>query len=201
MKFYGHANFQNVNQIQQASLQIETAFPASPSIGRIAFINKVVYICADIIDNIPLWIPLTNEISTFIHIQDVAANTWTINHTLNTPFVMVQVFDGNNQMFIPNQITINGSSQVIVSNGSPAAGRAIVVSGSLDGSTRPTYALEYTQTSPAAVWTIIHNLGYNPIVRVFIGSSEVQPASIVHTNTNTVVITFLDVQVGYVKLI
>lgn len=191
----------NQNYIQQAAMESELAFPANPVIGRIAFINKAVWICADIQDGLPIWVPLTNTISLAVHVQDVAATTWTFNHDLNTTFVIAMVYDGNNQMVIPDEITIVNAGTVTASFGVPAAGKMVLVSGNLDGIKPPTYALEYTQTSPATVWTINHNLGYAPIVRVFISNLEVQPYSIEHTSLNTVVITFTTAQMGVAKLI
>jgi len=200
MKFYGHVNLLQ-NEIQAATLQTENEFPVSPTVGRVAFVNQVVYICADIQEGIPVWVPLTNEIGTYVHVQDVAASTWTITHPLNTSFVLCQTFDGNNAMFIPNEINIINATTVEVICGVAAAGRAVLVAGSLDGARKPLYALEYTQASPQSNWVINHNLGYAPIVRIFIGQAEVQPASIVHNSMNQVTISFLTPQIGVAKLI
>lgn len=200
MKHYGNIDLQQ-NYLMQAAMETEVNFPSNPVIGRIAFINKVVWICADIQDSIPIWIPLTNTISLAVHVQDVASTTWTFNHGLNTTFVIPMVYDGNNQMVIPDEITIQSSNTVVATFGRSMAGRLVLVSGNLEGIQPPTYALEYTQTTPSTTWTIVHNLGYSPIVRVFIGNAEVQPNSIEHTNANTVTIGFVTPQMGIAKLI
>lgn len=199
MKFYGNVQL-NQNQIQQAALETEYDWPVDPVVGQIVFINKVVYICVQIID-VPIWVPMTREIEMYVHIQDVAASTWTINHDLNTAYVIVQVFDGNNQMVLPEDITIVDANEVSVSFGVNAAGRAIVLSGSLEGNQKPTYAVEFVQSTPATSWVINHNLGYAPLVRVFSGPYEIQPSSILHNTTNTVTISFSTAQSGVAKLI
>jgi hypothetical protein len=200
MKVFGNINMQQ-NLIQQAVLETEAEWPVSPVVGQIVFKNRVVYICAEINDNIPVWIPLTNEIGMHKYVQPVASSTWVINHNLNTPFVMVQVFDGNNQMVIPDEIIIDSSSQVTVSLGVAIIGSAVILTGSLDGQQKPTFSYEFNQTSPLSTWVVTHNLGYQPIVRVFSGAYEIQPASIFHNSANQVTISFLSPQIGTVRLI
>ena len=201
MDFYGNIDLLNKGYLQQASLDTEGDFPSAPQTGRIAFVGGVVYVCASIQDSIPIWVPLTNEIGCYVWTQDTAAQTWNITHPLNSTFVLVQTFDGTCRMFIPSNIQINSPTSITVTCGTAQAGRATIVTGSLDGSVPPVYTLEYTQTTPASTWTITHNLGYLPIVRVFIGTAEVQPAAINFPDNNTVVVSFLDAQMGTVKLI
>jgi len=200
MKFYGNIAL-NQNQIQQASLESEYQWPADPVVGQILFMNKVVYICVQITGGLPVWVPLTREVEMYVHIQDVAGATWTVNHDLNTAFVVVQVFDGNDQVVIPQDITVVNASQVTIGFGVAAAGRAVILTGSLEGNQKPTYAVEYNQTTPSASWVISHNLGYQPIVRVFSGSYEIQPSSIFHNSSNQLTIAFTSAQTGVAKLI
>lgn len=200
MKFYGHADLQK-NQLQNASLQTLSQFPVSPVVGQIAFVNSIVYIC---VQNTPLpaiWVPLTREITSYVHTQEVAATTWTITHNLATTGVNVQVYDATNRVVIPDEIETTGPNTVTITFGQGLAGRAVVLTGHIDGNVRPTYAYTFYQTSASTTWTINHNLGYNPITRVFIGTDEVQPESISHPSTNQTIITFQSAQTGYAKLI
>jgi hypothetical protein len=200
MRFYGDIAL-NQNEIQQAVMQTEYDWPAAPKVGQLIFKNRVVYICIQISGGLPIWVPLTRELEMYVHVQDVASSQWVITHTLNTAFVLVQTFDGNNQMVVPNHVTIDSASQITVDYGAPAAGRAVILSGSLDGSQKPTYAVEWNQTDPSTTWTITHNLGYAPIVRIFSGSYEIQPSSINHINTNQVAVSFSTAQTGIAKLV
>lgn len=201
MDFYGNIDLLNKGYLQQASLDTEGDFPANPQVGRIAFVNQVVYACVQISNGIPIWVPLTNEVGTYVFNQSTAATTWNITHPLNTTFVLVQTFDGNNKMFIPSNVQINSPTSITISCGQPQAGTATIVAGSLSGNQAPIYSYTYQQTTPQSTWTIVHNLGYIPIVRVFIGTEEVQPASVSFPNNNTVVIAFATAQMGTVKLI
>ena len=200
MKFFGHADLQK-NQIQQAALQTTTFFPTSPVVGQIGFVNSIVYICTSIANDLPVWVPLTREITAYTHTQSSASATWTVNHGLNTTSASVQVFDSSNRVIIPNEIEIISASTVSISLGTAITGRAVAVTGHFDGSTQPAYSYTHYQSEASTSWVIVHGLGYNPIVRVIIGDQEVQPASITFNNANQLTITFSTAQAGYSQLI
>lgn len=199
MKFYGHADLRQ-NEVQNAALTTLTTFPATPVVGQLAFVNSVVYICVTA-GALPVWVPLTREITAYTHTQSIAATTWNIAHDLNTTSVNVQVYDNTSKVMIPADIQTLGSGDVQITFNNAQAGRAVLVSGHFDGQTKPTYAYTHYQNSSNTSWTIQHNLGYNPIVRVFVGNQEVQPTTITFTNSDQVVITFATAQVGYAQLI
>lgn len=199
MKFYGHANLQQ-NEIQNAALSTLSTFPAAPVVGQLAFVNCVVYICVGSGD-LPVWVPMTNEITAYTHSQPTVAQVWTVNHNLNTTSVNIQVYDNLNVTIIPNEVLTNDMNTATISFNTAVAGRAVVVTGQFDGNMKPTYAYTHYQNTASTTWTITHNLGYNPIVRVFIGNQEVQPSSIIHTSTSVVTITFSTAQAGYARLI
>lgn len=200
MKAQGHLDL-NQNQLQRAALQVENNFPDTPVVGRIVFKDKIVYICVDIGNNIPVWVPLTQEISTYVHNQSTVAAQWTITHGINANTPSVQVYDTNSKMVIPSEVRIADNNTVVIDFGTATAGRAVIQQGNEDGGAKPNYAFEYTQTNPSTTWVIQHNLGYNPIIRVFIGNQEVQPASITHDSVNQATITFTTVQVGTARCI
>ena len=200
MKFYGHANL-NQNELQNAVLSTLTSFPENPVVGQLAFMSRIVYICVQITPAPAIWVPLTREITAYTHVQDVADVEWTVTHNLNTGSVNFQVFDGSNKVLIPNSIEVTSPNTATVLMNTAMAGRVVCVTGHFDGNVKPTYAYTHYQSSGSVEWVIVHNLGYNPIVRVFIGNNEVQPATIVHDSVNQVTITFTSPQVGYARLI
>lgn len=199
MKFYGHANLQQ-NEIQNGVLSSLTAFPSSPKQGQIAFVNSTVYICVTAGD-LPVWVPMTNEITAYTHTQNTPSQTWTVQHDMNTTAVNVQVYDAQSRMMIPSEIETTGPNTCVISFNSSQDGRAVVVSGYFSGNQRPTYAHTHYQTVTGTSWVINHNLGYNPIIRVFIGNQEVQPTSITFNTSNQATIVFATTQVGYAQLI
>lgn len=188
------------NQLQNAALQTLTTFPTTPVVGQLAFVNSIVFICVTA-GSLPVWVPLTREITAYTHTQEAASVLWNVTHSLNTTSVNVQVFDGNNKVVLPSEVTTTGPNTLTIDFGSTQAGRAVVVTGHFDGNVKPTYAYTHYQSVANTTWSITHNLGYNPIIRVFIGTNEVQPSTIVHNSTNQVTITFSTPQVGYVRMI
>ncbi len=200
MKFYGDANLQQ-NYIKDAVVPVDTSFPVSPQVGQFVFKDGVLYICLSVTNGVPVWCPLTKEITVYTHTQSSASASWSISHGLNSRSVSVTVYDANDRVIIPNEITITGVDTATVSLASAITGKAVVLTGHSDGNAAPVYAYEFLQTNPSTTWTINHNLGRNPIVRVFIGNQEVQPATVVFTTSNTVTVTFSTPQVGQAKLI
>lgn len=199
MKFYGHAEMQQ-NQLRDAALQTLSQFPSTPVVGQFAFINSIVYICVTA-GPLPVWVPLTREITAFTHTQNTPAVEWNINHGMNTSSVVTQIYAGDGLMVIPDDIEIVDPDNVTVTFNTALSGKAVVLTGHFDGNPKPTYAYTHYQNSADDTWVIVHGLGYNPIIRVFIGNQEVQPSSIVHDSTNQVTITFSSPQVGYAQLI
>lgn len=200
MKFYGNANLQQ-NLLQNAVLPIETAFPVSPKVGQLAFVNSIVFICVALGNGLPIWVPMTREITAYTHTESSPKYQWDISHNLNTTSTNVQLFDDQGRVVIPDEIEVVSANQIAVKFNVQFAGRAVVLTGHFDGNVRPTYSYTFNQDNASTQWTINHNLGYNPIVRVFVGTSEVQPQSVNHPTVNQTVVTFSTAQVGYARLI
>ena len=200
MKFHGNIDLLN-NEMQQMVMQAETNFPDSPTAGRVIFKDKRVYICAEITGGLPVWVPLTNEIDSHMHNQDSSSDTWTVTHNLNTMSPLVQIYDSTHKMVIPDEITVVDNNSVSVTFGTAVIGRAIVMYGDITGGSKSQFAYTHTQTNLSAAWVVNHNLGYNPIVRVFIGTEEIQPLSIIHDDIGTTTITFSETKTGTARFI
>ena len=94
MKFYGNAHFQQGGtsttedtlasdgsaQIQNPVFGSVTTFPVDPRQGQIAFVNSTVFICVSVSGGLPVWVPMTREITAYTHAQGSVATTWNINH-------------------------------------------------------------------------------------------------------------------------
>jgi hypothetical protein len=201
VKFYGHIDLNN-NELQSAALEMEDNFPANPPVGRVIFRQQRVFIAADISGGNVAWVPLTNVINTHVHQQATAADTWIVNHNLNTGTPMVHVYDeGTQQMFIPDNVTIIDGDQLRITLGTPKSGRCVVMSGELTGNGAPAYSFIYEQTNAQTTWTVMHGLGYSPLVRIFVGNAEVQPLSVIHDSITQTTITFSSPTTGIARLI
>jgi len=199
MKFYGDANLQQ-NELQNAVLSTLTSFPIDAKAGQIAFVRSVVYICVSATPP-AVWVPLTQEITAYTHVQTTPSITWGITHNLNTADVHVQVYNTSNQVILADEVTITSPTACVVELNVAQAGKAVVLAGHFVGNPKPSYAYTHLQTVASTSWTIPHGLGYNPIVRVFIGTAEVQPATITHPDVNTTIVTFTGAQTGYARLL
>lgn len=200
MKFHGDINLQQ-NEMQQMVVEVETNFPATPVPGRVVFKDKRLYICVEITNGLPFWVPLTNEINSYTHIQDSASVTWNVNHNMGTTTPLIQIYDENSSQIIPEEIIAVDANNSTVTLSSAATGRAVVMYGNIVGGDKPQIAFEQNFTSSSTTWVVNHALGYEPIVRAFIGTREVQPASIVHDSINQTTVTFSTPQVGFVRCI
>lgn len=201
MKFYGHIDLNN-NEIQKAALELEDNFPANPPVGRVIFRQQRVFIAADISGGNVAWVPLTNVINTHVHQQPTSADTWIVNHNLNSATPMVHVYDeASQQMFIPDNITVIDSDTVHITMSIPTSGRCVVMSGELTGNGSPAYSYVHEQTTAQTQWVIMHGLGYSPLVRVFVGNEEVQPLSVVHDSITQTTVTFSSPVTGVARLI
>lgn len=200
MKIHGEINLQQ-NNLRNAVIPLDISFPASPVPGQVVFKDRILYICAEINAGTPIWIPLTNQITSYTHLQSAQSATWNITHNLNTTHVIVTVYDLNNRVVMANEVEVNNSSSVTVSFAAAMAGKAVVLTGHFDGMAMPTYSYEHYQTNPSNTWIIPHMLGRNPIVRVFVGNQEIQPATITFDSLDQVTLTFNSPFVGQAKLI
>ncbi len=202
MKAYGDLDFQSVNYVSNVMLKlaIETGLPASPEPGRVIFHQKRVMVCVELADGVPMWVPLTNEISAKIHTQTSPSDTWVITHDFNSSSVFVQVYDNMGISVLPDSVNTSVKNRVTVSFNANLTGRAIVMLGELSGVPKDDVAFEQSFTN-STTWVVEHGLGYNPIIRIYIGGREVQPLSVVNNSTTQATITFSTAQTGNVRCI
>jgi hypothetical protein len=199
MRVIGNLDLQD-HEVQNVVVKAATNFPDNPKPGHLVFKQGRLMLCQDITNGIPVWIPLTQEITSYIHNQGVASTTWTINHNFNTNKVIVQVSDTSGKVMIPDSIDISTINTAVVSFATAESGVAIVMLGTFDGNDKPNvvYEQEFTNTNSIIV---SHNLGYEPIIRTYIDNVEVQPNTIVHDSVNQATVTFSESQTGVVRCI
>ena len=102
MDFYGNINMRE-NEMQKMLFQSEAQFPETPKVGRIVFKDKKLYMCVELNGILPIWIPLTNTVNTYVHTQSVSSTQWTVVHNLNVTSPLLQVYDADHKMIIPDK--------------------------------------------------------------------------------------------------
>jgi len=130
MDFHGNINLRQ-NQMQRMVVQSEDNFPVTPIVGRVVFKGAKLYMCVAINNLIPVWLPLTNKIDTYVHTEAVAATTWTITHNLNTTVPLLQIYNAAGEMLIPDSVTPTSNNIMEVTFNTAIAGTAIVLFGDL----------------------------------------------------------------------
>lgn len=188
MKSLGSFNLLG-NMLKNIRLEEVTDFPLQPEVGSFIFKDRKLMVCVDFNSGTPLWVPLTQEIDTYIHTQNEASATWIIEHNLGTSTAIVQVFDQDNRVIIPDDIDMSLENTAVVTFNIPMAGRAIIVLGSAFGTPKSNVAFS-AAFAESTEWTVNHGLGYNPVIRVFVGSYEIQPQSIQHVSTTQAIVYF-----------
>jgi hypothetical protein len=155
--------------------------------------------------NTPTPEPSSSTLIGFTFIQHENRRVWSMTHGKNTENVFVQTYDVDGNLITP--VSIHTELNVItVTFAQPIKGYAQAVLFltpnyvNIRDNTGPTIT-EFVQTTPSTTWTIDHNLGHNPIVRVYVNNIMILPQSIVHTSVDSAVITFTTPQSGLVRFI
>lgn len=198
MEIHGNIDMRG-NLVKQMRLEMENGFPADPQPGRILFReqDRTVYICVELDAGLPLWVPMAQVKDMFRHTQATPALEWTVPHGLNMNPALVQVYNVSGEVVIPDKITCSDPNNAIVRFSTPTAGFAIVVRGEMFGT--PAQNVSYRQDFTSSTeWVVVHGLGYNPDIKVYVGNFMVQPSSIVYDNTNQATVTFVTPQAGFV---
>ena len=198
MKFYGDVDV-GENSIFNVVINDDGAFQATPKVGRLTFNGRRLYICADVIQGLPIWVPLTNEITTHTTNIDTPSKVWTLTHNLSTSAPVVQIYDADRKTVIPDGIEIIDNNNVRVTFENYMAGMAVCVFGNAEGVSRPRNSYTATIATPTVEATVQHNLGYNPAVTVYSGGVMIIPSSITHNSLFSTTIAFTDPVTGSVR--
>lgn len=190
-------------QLYGPSLVADASFPESPVVGTLVFKDKRVYIAAELVVGVPVWVPLTNEINSYVYNESAGSTSWTVTHNLNTGSPLVQIYDEDNAIIIPDSITPSDNNTLVVGFSASQTGLAVIMAGNSEqGTDRSSLSYQYEQEFTSATTVVVtHNLGYNPILRVFLGTTEVQPTSIIHDSIMQATITFAGSSTGTVRAV
>ena len=126
----------------------------------------------------------------YLHSQSVANTLWTVNHNLEYDYPSVTIYDVNNKVIIPDEITKVSNNQLTITFASAESGNAHISVGGISNLSGDRYL--YNQSTSASVWTINHGLNYKYVnINVYDSSDEMLlPQIIKATNANTTTITF-----------
>ena len=198
MRVNGNLDFRGEGKLVRAVIA-EGDFPPNPTVGEFARKDRKLYLCVGIEDGLPLWCNLVNELSLVRWDQTTPALEWTIEHSLNTNILIVQVYDDAGNQIIPDNINCAVKGRVTITFNTPTTGVASLQSGDPMG--LPGANSAFTEEYSGQVWTVTHNLGYNPSITCIVGGYVVQPVSVIHNSTMQATITFSAPQTGSVRCV
>lgn len=200
MKFVGNIDMNN-GYISNVVVSDEGALPSDAKPGRLAFNNKRLYVCIEVINLIPIWIPLTSEMNTAQLIVTVPSTTWTFTHNLNSVNPVIQIYDENQHMVQPDNIAITNNNTVTITFAKAISGTAVGVFGDINGTPKMATAYETTIPvgTPVLETVVQHNMGYNPTVTVVQDDVIIYPKSIVHQSLYSTYIEFTNPTSGILR--
>lgn len=101
---------------------------------------------------------------------------------------------------VTNTVTVteNGSSTVVMVPQTSTVTAVTQGPQGPPGEIASTYI--YTQSSPAATWTIAHNLGFKPSVELLNAGSQEIEGDVVHTSYNVTMVYFTQATAGFARL-
>jgi hypothetical protein len=117
------------NFLRNVGLEPVTEWPPTPTIGRFLNFNSRIYLCTDVAgtDGLPVYLPVTSTVSTYLHTQAISSNQWLISHGLNYDKPIVFIYDNNGVVIQPDDVEIVDVNTVTINFSVPVTGKAIVM--------------------------------------------------------------------------
>lgn len=188
MKVLGNVNMLG-NKIQSMSLENKNQYPTQPTVGSLEMIQKRLMLCIDVGNDaqnpLPMWVPMSSEVQMFRFSQPVSSKTWLVEHGLNNSTPVFQIYDANGHIFTPDEVVIVDANTLSITLTTAMTGSVTVLSGTMYGSPALSPVLTHVFTA-ATQWTLPHNLGRVPAVRIYVNGAEVQADVAADANTVTV---------------
>lgn len=103
-----------------------TDFPIVPKPYQLVFKAGRPYAYCEVQSGFWSWMPMAELPKTYIHMQGVASQTWTVNHNLNTVHVGIFVYDNNHDLQLANFTSVD-ANQINVELTESIEGTCLVV--------------------------------------------------------------------------
>ena len=128
--------------------------------------------------------------SRYLHTQGSSSTTWSIVHNLNYLYPNITVYDGDDKIMLPDEVTSIDLNTTQVTFAIAESGHALASVGGISPNAADRYL--HTQTSATGSWVIDHNIGYKYVtVNVYDNNDEqLVPLKISAVSTNRTQIDF-----------
>ena len=122
----------NLNIKQNSALVFENrdSYPENPTVGQLAFINKLLVIYSDAKNpGFPTWCPVVNTDSpTHIHNQVISSLNWDINHNLNSNNLIFFIYDESNNIIFSSDIDFIDLNNIRLQFSESTSGKVVIFS-------------------------------------------------------------------------
>jgi len=108
-------------KLHGAVLPSLSEFPEGPDVGRLAFVDDILYVFTDV-DGLNSWYPVTNRTMRHVHNQATGSTSWVITHNLNSTQLIVICYDDTGGLITPSNIAYDNSNQITLTFGSLTVG-------------------------------------------------------------------------------
>ena len=117
------------NFLRNVGLEPVTEWPTDPQVGRFLNFRNRIYLCTELegTDGLPVYIPVTSTVSTYLHTQTLASDMWVMQHGLNYDKPIVFVYDAQGTVIQADEIEILDLNTVTLQFSMPISGKAIVM--------------------------------------------------------------------------
>lgn len=101
-------------------------FPSDAQRNDMALINGVLWVYS-MIGGLLTWFPLNNQKNTYVHTQGAASTLWTINHGMNSQDLVFNVYDTNNKLTFPGELTFVDTNSFTLAFSEAVLGRVVCI--------------------------------------------------------------------------
>lgn len=199
-RVYGNLNLE-FGSITNFSFGAQDDFPVNTKPGDTILKDGRLMTCTKMDGGLPLWVPLTQQISMKTYNQVGPSSRWTFAHNMNIGAPVVQTWDELGEQMMPSRIVVVDTNTIEAFFTMPVAGAMTVMAGVDSGIPAADIAFQTDILEESTTWEITHNLGYNPKVDVMIEGFIVQPLRVLHDSTAQLTITFTTPRAGRVILV
>ncbi|MFW6243242.1 MAG: hypothetical protein ACOC2W_03690 [bacterium] len=121
----------NINAASAVIFGNNGQYPDSPSLGQLAFVDHILSVYSQV-DGVETWYPLLNSsVPTYTHMQGTDNTTWTVNHNLGTDDLLYFVYDSEDKVVYPSDVTFTDDDSFVITFTEAIRCKCIVFSGSL----------------------------------------------------------------------
>lgn len=117
------------NSILNFNIEPTSEWPTDPKLGRMMNYNNRLFVCVELqnTDGLPVWIPLSQGMANYTQKQDIASTSWLVPHGLGYRNPIVQVYDSQNEVIIPDNIETLDDNNLVVYLSTAITGTVVII--------------------------------------------------------------------------